>query len=38
MVHNQWGEATWGFNESVEIGPRMMARLGKRFHFNPEDL
>jgi predicted RNA binding protein YcfA (HicA-like mRNA interferase family) len=38
MVHPTWGEATWSHHDSVEIGPKMMARLAKTFHFKPSDL
>jgi predicted RNA binding protein YcfA (HicA-like mRNA interferase family) len=29
MQHPQWGEATWAFHDSEEIGPKMLARLGE---------
>jgi predicted RNA binding protein YcfA (HicA-like mRNA interferase family) len=38
MVHEEWGEATWAFNDGVEIGPKMLARIAKRFHLKPSDL
>ncbi|MGI8962203.1 MAG: type II toxin-antitoxin system HicA family toxin [Bryobacteraceae bacterium] len=38
MQHPQWGEATWAFHGSEEIGPKMIARLAKVFHFTPSDL
>lgn len=38
MVHPEWGEATWAFHDSVEIGPKMLARLAKVYHFTPSDL
>jgi predicted RNA binding protein YcfA (HicA-like mRNA interferase family) len=38
MVHDLYPEATWAFHDDVEIGPKMMARLAKAFHFTPEDL
>lgn len=38
MVHDEWGEATWAFHDGDEIGPKMMARIGKRFHLKPTDL
>lgn len=36
--HPEWGEVTWAFNDSDEIGPKMLARIAKRFKFSPEDL
>jgi predicted RNA binding protein YcfA (HicA-like mRNA interferase family) len=38
MIHDEWGEATWSFHEGEEIGPKMMARIGKQFHLKPSDL
>lgn len=38
MVHPEWGEATWSFHESEEIGPRMLAKIAKAFHITPDDL
>jgi hypothetical protein len=38
MVHEEWGEATWAFHDGVEIGPKMLARIAKRFHLKPSDL
>jgi predicted RNA binding protein YcfA (HicA-like mRNA interferase family) len=38
LQHPEWGEATWAFHESEEIGPKMMARIAKVFKFKPEDL
>jgi predicted RNA binding protein YcfA (HicA-like mRNA interferase family) len=38
MVHSQWGETTWAFHDGAEIGPKMLARIAKRFHFTPQDL
>jgi len=38
MVHPDYGEATWAFHNGVEIGPKMMARLAKVFHFQLKDL
>jgi predicted RNA binding protein YcfA (HicA-like mRNA interferase family) len=38
MIHSSWGEATWSFHDSDEIGPKMLARLSKVFHFTPSDL
>lgn len=38
MVHPKYPEATWAFHDGEEIGPKMMARIAKVFHFRPEDL
>ena len=38
MIHDIYGEATWSFHDNEEIGPKMMARLAKTFHFDREDL
>jgi predicted RNA binding protein YcfA (HicA-like mRNA interferase family) len=38
MPHPTWREATWSFHDSEEIGPKMMARLAKAFHFDREDI
>jgi predicted RNA binding protein YcfA (HicA-like mRNA interferase family) len=38
MIHPTHGEATWCFHESEEIGPKMMARVAKAFHFTRDDL
>jgi predicted RNA binding protein YcfA (HicA-like mRNA interferase family) len=38
MVHPSYAEATWSFADSEEIGPKMMAPLGKSFHFDRGDL
>jgi predicted RNA binding protein YcfA (HicA-like mRNA interferase family) len=38
MVHPEWGEATWAFNDGDEIGPKMLARIAKKFHLTRSDL
>ncbi|HEY1948763.1 MAG TPA: type II toxin-antitoxin system HicA family toxin [Bryobacteraceae bacterium] len=38
MTHASYPEATWAFHDSDEIGPKMMARLAKTFHFTRADL
>jgi len=38
MIHAEYPEATWAFGDDEEIGPKMMARLAKTYHFNPDDL
>lgn len=31
-------EFTWAFHESVEIGPKMLARIAKKTGLTPQDL
>lgn len=31
-------EFTWAFHDSDEIGPKMLAKIGKRTGLKPEDL
>ena len=38
MVHDSYPETTWAFHDNDEIGPKMMAKLAKAFHFTPKDL
>jgi predicted RNA binding protein YcfA (HicA-like mRNA interferase family) len=38
LVHPERGEYVWAFHDSVEIGPKMLARVAKRTALNPEDL
>ncbi len=38
MTHPNHEDFTWGFHDGEEIGPRMMARIGKRTGLTPEDL
>jgi hypothetical protein len=38
MAHHAWGESTWSFKDGDEIGPKMMARLARDWHFTREDL
>lgn len=38
LVHPIYGEATWAFHESDEIGPKMLARIAKTYKITPEDL
>jgi predicted RNA binding protein YcfA (HicA-like mRNA interferase family) len=38
MTHPAFGTATWAFHDSDEIGPKMMSRLAKAFHFTRDDL
>ena len=35
IVHEAHGEATGAFHDSEEIGPKMMARISKQYHFTP---
>jgi hypothetical protein len=32
------GEYTWAFHDSVEIGPKMLARIAKHTGLKPEDI
>ncbi|HMD86973.1 MAG TPA: type II toxin-antitoxin system HicA family toxin [Terriglobia bacterium] len=38
ISHPTKGEFTWAFHDSVEIGPRMLARIAKHTGLKPEDL
>lgn len=33
-----WRDVTWAYHSGEEIGPRMLARLGKETGLEPEDL
>jgi predicted RNA binding protein YcfA (HicA-like mRNA interferase family) len=33
-----WSDYVWAFHDGEEIGPRMLARIGKRTGLKPEDL
>ena len=33
-----WPNYVWAFHESVEVGPRMLARIAKGTGLRPEDL
>jgi hypothetical protein len=32
------GDYTWAFHDSIEIGPKMLARIAKHTGLKPEDL
>jgi predicted RNA binding protein YcfA (HicA-like mRNA interferase family) len=39
MVHPSYTEEfTWAFHDSVEIGPKMLARIAKKTGLTPQDL
>lgn len=38
LTHPQKGEYTWPFHDSVEIGPKMLARIAKKTGLKREDL
>lgn len=38
LTHPERGDYVWAFHNSVEIGPRMLARIAKRTGLRPEDL
>lgn len=38
LNHRERGDYVWAFHDSVEIGPRMLARIAKHTGLRPEDL
>lgn len=38
LAREGWTDVTFAFHDQDEIGPRMLARLGKRTGLRPEDL
>jgi predicted RNA binding protein YcfA (HicA-like mRNA interferase family) len=38
LEHPERGIYVWAFRDSVEIGPKMLARIGKATGLTPEDL
>jgi predicted RNA binding protein YcfA (HicA-like mRNA interferase family) len=38
LERDGWPDYVWAFHESVEIGPRMLARIAKGTGLRPEDL
>jgi predicted RNA binding protein YcfA (HicA-like mRNA interferase family) len=38
LHHPDFGNYVWAFHDSEEIGPRMLARIGKKTGLTPEDL
>ena len=38
LSRDQWADFVFAFHEGEEIGPRMLARIGKRTGLRPEDL
>lgn len=38
MERQGWPDYVWAFHDGDEIGPRMLARIGKRTGLCPDDL
>lgn len=38
LSRDQWQDFVFAFHDGEEIGPRMLARIGKRTGLRPEDL
>jgi predicted RNA binding protein YcfA (HicA-like mRNA interferase family) len=38
LQRSGWPDFVFGFHENEEIGPRMLARIGKRTGLQPDDL
>ncbi len=38
LEHAERGSYVWAFHDSVEIGPKMLARIAKHTGLEPEDL
>jgi predicted RNA binding protein YcfA (HicA-like mRNA interferase family) len=38
LAREGWADFVFSFHDDVEIGPRMLARIGKRTGLKPEDL
>ncbi|NJM74871.1 MAG: type II toxin-antitoxin system HicA family toxin [Acaryochloridaceae cyanobacterium RU_4_10] len=38
LSHPEWPDFIFAFHDSVEIGPKMLARIAKRTGLQPEDL
>ena len=38
LFHSEYGEYTWAFHDSVEIGPVMLKKIAKHTGLKPEDL
>ena len=38
LTREGWTDFVFSFHDDVEIGPRMLARVGKRTGLQPEDL
>lgn len=38
LTHAERGDFVWAFHDSVEIGPRLLARIAKHTGLRPEDL
>ena len=38
LTHAERGDYVWAFHDSVEVGPKMLARIAKRTGLRPEEL
>jgi predicted RNA binding protein YcfA (HicA-like mRNA interferase family) len=38
LTHPQFGNYMFGFHDNEEIGPRMLAKIGKKTGLTPDDL
>ncbi len=38
LTRQGWPDYSWAFHDSVEIGPKMMARIARHTGLKPEDL
>lgn len=38
LRHKDYGEYTWSFQDSDELGPKMLARIAKKTGLKPSDL
>jgi predicted RNA binding protein YcfA (HicA-like mRNA interferase family) len=38
LQRTDWPDYTWAFHDSVEIGPRMLAKIAKGTGLKPQDL
>ncbi len=38
LARDGWADFVFGFHDSIEIGPRMLARISKKTGLRPQDL
>ena len=38
LERDGWPDYVWAFHDGVEIGPKMLARIGKKTGLEPDDL
>ena len=38
LARQEWPDVVFAFHDDEELGPRMLARIGKRTGLRPEDL